>query len=87
MGEKKDCITDSKEMDVIHSERGKINKNGMGRRKNWRKIIKTEKTCFHPFPSCFPMENDCLLQMRECACWDLELTVCVYLAALVNNPS
>lgn len=38
---------------------GKINKNGMRRRKKrgGSGIMKTAKKCFHAFSSCFPMER------------------------------
>lgn len=56
---KKSMIADDG-MYMTNSVGGKINKNGMKRRRKNRGgggIIKTEKKCFHAFSSCFPMEK------------------------------
>lgn len=58
-----------------------------------RGIIKTKKEkCFYAFSSCFPMEKAAVsihsvLQYKEQAWWDLELTTCVCLVTLVNGPN
>lgn len=80
------------EMYMTLSVGGKIKKNGMKRRRKNRGgsgIMKTVKKCFlqlfsHGKTQVIPLS---LLQWSERAWWDLELTTCVCLVTLVNDPN
>lgn len=83
-----------KKKSLTFSVTGKINRGTERRLNGWgRRIIKTGgKKVFPYFSSCFPMERalvirHSLLRSSERAWWDLELTTCVCLVTLLNDPN